>query len=455
MSEHSILIVDDEENIRHLLSVVLTKAGFDCTSAEDGEKAFALLAKKPFDIVLCDVNMPKMTGLELLERLKEKHIETTVIMITAYGSVEGAIEAMQKGAYDYINKPFRSDEVLLTIRKAQERERLRKENRRLKRALGEEVDFSAIITANEKMEGLFKVAAKVASFKTTVLVTGDSGTGKELFARAIHNASDRSDKPFFAVNCGAIAENLIESELFGHERGAFTDAVRRRAGFFEVAEGGTLFLDEIGELPLSMQVKLLRVLQEEEFRLVGGDKSIKTDVRIIAATVKDLQKQVEEKKFRDDLFYRLNVVHLHIPPLSQRKDDIPLLAKHFIDKFSKRLGIDVYDIDESALALLQSYHWPGNVRELENTIERAMVLSDGRKINPEDLPAKITEYHPKAHRSLDEDNLSIKKAVYNIENNLIRKALQKTGGNRTAAAKLLEISHRALLYKIKEYDIQD
>ena len=450
---NKILIIDDEENIRHVLSVVLKKEGFECFTAANGEDGLAALAETPFDMVLCDVKMPRMNGLEFLAEVKARGLDMAVIMITAYGSFEGAIQAMQAGAYDYINKPFRSNEVLLTIRKTQERERLRRENIILKRKLGEDYDFSRIISKSEKMEELFQMARKVACFKSTVLITGDSGTGKELFAHAIHNSSDRKDKPFVAVNCGAIPENLIESELFGHEKGAFTDAHKQRKGLFEEADGGTLFLDEIGELPLSMQVKLLRTLQEEEIRRVGGDRVIKVDVRIIAATVKDLAGSVRKGDFREDLFYRLNVVHLHIPPLRERPEDVAELTQHFIGRFNERLCLGLECFSGEAMKKLQRYHWPGNVRELENTIERAMVLCDGPKIGLDDLPAKITEYSPRAAFQLPDDNLSIKKATYKIENELIRKALDKTGGNRTAAAKLLEISHRALLYKIKEYRI--
>lgn len=455
MEATKILIVDDEENIRHMLSVVLKKEGIECSTASNGREALEILEKETFDIVLCDINMPKMTGMELLDEIAAKGIETTAIMITAYGSIENAIETMKHGAYDYINKPFRPDEVLLTIRKAEERERLRKQNKQLLRRLNEDYDFSRIVTADPKMQELFKTARKVASFKSTVLITGDSGTGKELFARAIHNNSDRKDKPFVGINCGAIPESIIESELFGHEKGAFTDAHKQRKGMFEEANGGTLFLDEIGELSMAMQVKLLRVLQEEELRRVGGDKTIKLDVRIIAATVQDLSDRVKKGEFREDLFYRLNVVNLHIPPLRERPMDTEKLVQHFISRFSEKLGVPISNCTPEAMNMLESYHWPGNVRELENTIERAMVLCDTESIDVDDLPAKITEFNPSPKISLPAGNLSIKKAVYHIENELISKALKKTGGNRTAAAKLLEISHRALLYKIKEYQIKD
>jgi len=450
-----ILIVDDEENIRHMLTMVLKKEGIDCSTAANGLEALDKLVSENFDIVLCDINMPKMTGLELLDAISEKSIETTIIMITAYGSVENAIETMKHGAYDYINKPFRQDEVLLTIRKAEERERLRKQNKQLLRRLNEDYDFSRIVSADPNMDNLFKTAKKVAGFKSTVLITGDSGTGKELFARAIHHNSDRKDKPFVGINCGAIPESIIESELFGHEKGAFTDAHKQRKGMFEEANGGTLFLDEIGELSTSMQVKLLRVLQEEELRRVGGDKTIKLDVRIIAATVQNLNDLVKKSGFREDLYYRLNVVNLHIPPLRERPMDTVKLVDHFIERFGDKLGVPISKCSPEAMTMLEGYHWPGNVRELENTIERAMVLCDTDSIDVDDLPAKITEFNPSPKLDLPANNLSIKKAVYHIENVLISKALKKTGGNRTAAAKLLEISHRALLYKIKEYQITD
>ena len=453
MDNGTVLIIDDEENIRHMLSIVLAKEGFQCTAAPQAHEGLELLRKQSFDIVLCDVNMPKMTGLDLLDRLQKEGIDSTVIMITAYGSVEGAIEAIQAGAYDYINKPFRPDEVLLTIRKAQERERLRRENRELRRQLHQEYDFSNIVSEDPKMQAIFQMVRKIAGFKSTVLIEGESGTGKELIARALHHASDRADKPFIPLNCGAIPEHLIESELFGHERGAFTDAVRSRKGLFKEADGGTLFLDEVGELPYSLQVKLLRVLQEEEIRRVGSDKSTSIDVRIITANIQPLKELVKNKDFREDLFYRLNVLPVHLPPLRERHGDIALLITHFIRRFNARLGLDIDSVDEEALHMLERYHWPGNIRELEHTLERAMILADDKVLTPTDLPAVITEHKPSYNLPMSEDELSIKKATYRIENDLIRKALTQTKGNRTAAAKLLEISHRALLYKIKEYEI--
>jgi len=451
---NSILIVDDEENIRHMLSMVLGRAGFNCDTAADGMEGLAKLRERSFEIVLCDINMPRMTGMELLVQLEKEGLESTVIMITAFGSVDTAIEAMKLGAYDYVQKPFKPDEVLLTIRKARERERLRRQNRYLRRQLQQEYDFSQIVSNDPQMQKLFEVVRKVARFKSTVLIGGESGTGKELFARSIHFNSERSEGPFVTLNCGAIPENLIESELFGHEKGAFTDAMRMRRGLFEEANGGTLLLDEIGELPIQMQVKLLRVLQEEEVRRVGSDKSFKVDVRIIAASAQHLPGLVREGRFREDLYYRLNVVQIDVPPLRDRASDVPLLVQHFIRKFNERLGLEISGVDSAAMRHVEAYHWPGNVRELENTIERAMVLCDGQEIGANDLPAIITERAQSTGATPGDDNLSIKKHTYHIENQLIRKALEKTGGNRTAAARLLEISHRALLYKIKEYQIE-
>ncbi len=454
MNITDILIVDDEEHIRHILTVLLQKSGYHTDQAANGQEALEMLRQRSYDLVLSDMKMPVLGGLGLLKALDEEQIETTVIVMTAFGSLEGAVEAMKAGAYDYISKPFRTDDVLMTLAKAQERERLRRENRLLKRQLRADYDSRSIIGEEGSLAPVMRIVNKVAGYKSTVLIQGESGTGKELVAQALHARSDRGQQPFVAVNCGAIPENLIESELFGHEKGAFTDAHKQRRGLFEEANGSTLFLDEIGELPQSLQVKLLRVLQEDEIRRVGGNRDIKIDVRIIAATVRDLQQLVKEGRFREDLYYRLNVISLTIPPLRDRHDDIAKLVEHFIHNFNRRMGLSVRGVSNEAMSFLQRYSWPGNVRELENTVERAMVLCDEEVLTENDLPARITETPLRAAApQIGEDNLSVKKAVYHIENTLIRKALQKTGGNRTAAAKLLEISHRALLYKIKAYEI--
>ncbi len=449
-----VLVVDDEENFRHMLSVILKKEGYDVEAASNGEEALQKITVSPYDQILCDIRMPKMDGLDFLNEAKKVGIDSTIIMMSAYGTVDIAIEAIKLGAYDYISKPFKPDEIILTLKKAEERERLRRENELLRKEVKKEYSFENIISKNKQMQKIFEVITKVAQYKSTILVTGESGTGKELVARALHYNSDRAQNPFVAVNCGAIPENLLESELFGHAKGAFTDAIRTKKGLFEEADEGTLFLDEIGELPPQLQVKLLRVLQEGEIRRVGESKSIQVDVRIVAATIKDLVKEVNEGRFRDDLFYRLNVLPIHIPPLRERKEDIPLLTAHFIKKYGEATNKPVVGIDSRALEALMNYKWYGNVRELENTIERAVVLADRENIEMENLPLEVQNFQEEIQlEPLAEEEYSIKKSSRFLEMNLIKKALKKTKGNHTHAAKLLEISHRALLYKIKEYGI--
>jgi two-component system response regulator AtoC len=344
--------VDDEESFRHVLTVILRKEGYEVEGAANGEEGLNKISNAAFDHVLCDIRMPQMDGLEFLRESQKAGAEAPVIMMSAYGTVDTAIEAMKFGAYDYISKPFKPDEIILTLKKAEERERLRKENELLRRQVKKEYSFENIVSKNEGMNKIFEIIRKVAPYKSTILVTGESGTGKELVARAIHYNSDRSKMFFVPVNCGAIPENLMESELFGHIKGAFTDAIRTKKGLFEEADEGTIFLDEIGELPAQLQVKLLRVLQDGEIRRVGESKSIQINVRIIAATVKDLAREVNEGRFRDDLFYRLNVLHLYIPPLRERKEDIPLLIQHFINKHNQNLNKHVKEVDSKALELL-------------------------------------------------------------------------------------------------------
>jgi two-component system response regulator AtoC len=449
-----ILIVDDEENFRHMLSVILKKENYEVESASNGEEGLKKVALSPFDQILCDIRMPQMDGMEFLKEVQKTGAEAAIIMMSAYGTVDTAIEAMKLGAYDYISKPFKPDEIILTLKKAEERERLRRENELLRKQVQKEYSFKNIVSKNEKMLNIFEVIKKVAPYKSTILITGESGTGKELIARALHYNSDRSQLPFIPINCGAIPENLLESELFGHVKGAFTDAVRTKKGLFEEADGGTLFLDEIGELPPPLQVKLLRVLQDGEIRKVGESKSIQIDVRIVTATVKDLVKEVNEGRFREDLFYRLNVLPIHIPPLRERKEDIPLLVQHFINKYSQSMNKKITGITPKALDTLLNYKWYGNVRELENTIERAIVLTDKEMIELENLPVEIQNFKDQVEFTpLAEEEHSIKRASRFLEMNLIKKALKKTKGNHTHAARLLEISHRALLYKIKEYGI--
>ena len=447
-----ILVIDDEKNMRHMLAVLLEKEGYEVATAGDGNEGLDLAGETYFDVILCDLKMPVMDGMTFLEKFQEMKLESTVIVMSAYGTLDTAIDAMKRGAYDYVSKPFKADEILLTLRKAEERERLRRENRRLQQSIQERYSFANMIGRSPAMQEIFATITKVAEYKTTVLVTGESGTGKELIARAIHYHSPRANKPLVTVNCGAIPESLLESELFGHRKGAFTDAIRDKRGLFEEADGGSIFLDEIGELPRSLQVKLLRVLQEEEIKRLGDTRSIKIDVRVLAATTKDLAGEVKAGHFRDDLFYRINVLQVTVPPLRERAGDLGLLIQHFVDKTAKRLGLQVNQVDPAVLRALQRYVWPGNVRELENVIERAMVMAGGRTIELEDLPPALQEAQTSPLLP-DDGALSIKEASRRLERELIRRALEKTGGNRTQAAKLLEISHPALLYKIKEYGL--
>jgi two-component system response regulator AtoC len=449
-----ILVVDDEESFRHMLSVILIKEGYEVETSSNGEEGLRKAAASTYDQILCDIRMPRMDGLAFLQEMKKTGMEATIIVMSAYGTVDIAIEAMKLGAYDYISKPFKPDEIILILKKAEEREQLRRENQILRKEIAREYSFENIVSKNEKMQKLFDVIRKVSHYKSTVLITGESGTGKELVARALHYNSDRAQNPFIAVNCGAIPENLLESELFGHAKGAFTDAIRTKKGLFEEADAGTLFLDEIAELPGQLQVKLLRVLQDGEIRRIGETKPIQIDVRIVAATVKDLPKEVSEGRFREDLFYRLNVLPLHLPPLRERKEDIPLLIQHFIGKYNQAMNKNVKDIDHRAMETLMNYKWCGNVRELENTIERAIVLSEKNNIETENLPVEIQNFKEELQlETLPDEEYSIKKASKSLEINLIKRALKKMKGNHTHAARLLEISHRALLYKIKEYEI--
>ena len=449
-----VLVVDDEENLRLVVRTFLKRDGYEVEVAASGEEALALVESFGPDVILTDVKMPKMGGLDLLATLKAKGIDSTVIVMSAYGNVDLALEAMKAGAYDYIQKPFKAEEVLLTLRKAEERESLRRENRALRQEIRKESLFEDILAKSPQMTAIFKTITKIAEYKTTALITGESGVGKELIARALHSKSSRRGGPFVAVNCGAIPEPLLESELFGYRRGAFTDAVADRAGLFEQANGGTLLLDEVGELPLSLQVKLLRVLQEETIRRLGDNKDLKIDVRILAATHRDLAAETKAGRFREDLYYRINVLPIHVPPLRERKEDIPILLDHFLARNNARFNTQIRGFDAEARRLLLEYAWPGNVREMENTIERAMVLTERDSLSAEDLPERVRESRDPIQMHLKSGEMSIKKTSRIIEEILIRRALTKTKGNRTRAAEVLEISHRALLYKIKDYHIE-
>jgi len=450
--ERRVLVVDDEENIRLVLETLLERSGYVVELAGSAEQALARLEPFAPDFVIADVRMPGMSGIELCRELRER-TEASVIVMSAYGSVELALEAVKAGAYDYVAKPFKGDEVLFALAKAEERERLRRENRALREAARKDETPLPILGESRALKEVLRLVDKVAEYRTTVLIQGESGTGKELIARALHTRSPRAAMRFVAINCGAIPEALMESELFGHKRGAFTDAHADKRGIFQEADGGTLLLDEIGELAPTLQVKLLRVLQEGVVRPLGGSKDIKVDVRVIAATVRDLQKEVEGGRFREDLFYRLNVLSIRMPPLRERVDDIPLLIDHFITRNNVRLGTSIRGVEPKARKVLGAYPWPGNVRELENVIERAVVLAEGDLLTLDDIPDHLQETPDVVTRVLQSGELSVKRANRVIEESLIRRALEKTRGNRTAAAKLLEISHRALLYKIKEYGV--
>jgi two-component system response regulator AtoC len=452
MSKH-ILVIDDEPNLRHMLTVVLEKAGYTVSSAADGTEALSLTETNSFDLILCDLRMPGMDGLAFLGEASTQGLDAAVIMMSAYGTIDTAVEAMKLGAADYISKPFKPDEILLKLGQIEERNRLRQENIRLRDAVEKTFSFQNIVAKSESMQNIFDTIQKISDYKTTVLITGESGTGKELIARAIHYNGYRKRSPMVAINCGGLPENLLESELFGHVKGAFTDARKDNKGLFQEASGGTLFLDEIAALPLSLQVKLLRVLEDEMVRPVGSTKSIKVDVRIIAATAQDLAEAVKQAGFRDDLFYRINVLSIHLPPLRERREDIPLLVNHFIEKFNKRLQKAIEEIRPDALQCLVDYSWPGNVRELENVIERTMVLTERFEICRDELPDEIRSGPATGGDTLAVDSISLKANTMVLEKSLIQRALRETNNNRTRAAKLLEISHPTLLSKMKAYRI--
>jgi len=457
VTQQRVLIIDDEKNMRHMLEIMLNRAGYATESAADGMEALQRMETSDFYFILCDMRMPRMDGMAFLKHAVEKYPDKTYIMMSAYGSIDTAREAMKAGAYDYISKPFKTDEVLLTLKKAEERERLKAENLRLKtriRKIEEKYSFGNIVARSEAMARVFDLVRTVADHKTTVLVTGESGTGKELIARAIHSSGVRAEGPLVCINCGGIPETLLESELFGYRKGAFTDAVRDKPGRFESADGGTIFLDEIGEMPVSLQVKLLRVLQEGEIMPLGDVASRKIDVRVVAATARDLAREVREGRFREDLFYRINVITIHLPPLRERRGDIPLLVGHFINRFNRKLNKSVESPSSEAMSYLMDYPWPGNVRELENVIERAVLLSGDRWITPADLPPDLVAARRSDAFYDPGEDLSIKKAARRVERLLIERALKRTGGNRSRAAKLLEISRPILLSKIREYKLE-
>ena len=449
----SILIVDDDDGLRESLELVLAGDGYRVSAAADGDAALTALSAEAIDLVLCDLRMPGIDGFELIPQIARKHPGLPVILMSAYASDELAVEAMKRGAYDTLAKPFQPSEILLLLRKVRERERLRLENQRLQREVARAVGQRPIVAASKPMIELLEMLERTAAYKTTALLVGESGTGKEVLARAIHSQSPRHAEAFIAVNCGAIPENLLESELFGHVKGAFTGADRARRGLFVEANGGTLFLDEIGELPVALQVKLLRALQEEEIRPIGDSRDQAVDVRVIAATSRDLDAEVRDGRFRQDLYYRLNVMRLDVPPLRERREDIPLLVDHFLTSAREALGKPVRSVADDALDRLGRYDWPGNVRELENIIERAVILCDGDRIRARDLPAALGS-DAGAHRTSEPEDFSLRLAKRRAEAAAIERALEATNANRTHAARLLGISHRSLLYKLREYEIR-
>lgn len=451
-----ILIVDNEKSMRDFLSIVLKKEGYLVDTAEDGDHALKCFEKDIFDLVLTDIKMPRMGGLELLKALKGVSPETVIVMMTAFASTETAIEAMKEGAYDYLTKPFQIDEVKLIIKNALERKKLRQENTTLRRELKGQATFTQIIGKSEKMNKVLELVRKVADSKSNILIYGESGTGKELIARAIHFNSSRRERPFVTVNCSALPETLLESELFGHMKGAFTGAIGNKEGLFEVAHEGSIFLDEIGETSLSIQVKLLRVLQEKEFRRVGGTKDLKVDVRIIAATNKELEKLVAEGKFREDLYYRLDVIPIVLPPLRERPEDIPLLADFFLRQFNQSLGKQIEGIQPEAMRLLINHEWKGNVRELENAVERAVALASNKTLTVEDFSEgmlKQTQTIP-IPATIPEEGLHLENLIGKIEKELLLKALQETHWVKKEAAKLLHINFRSFRYRLDKYGIK-
>jgi two-component system, NtrC family, response regulator len=450
----SLLIVDDEKNYLVVLEALLGAEGYETVTADGVQAALRLFKEGDIDLVLTDMKMPGMSGMELLEETKRVKPEVPVIMMTAYGTIEMAVEAMRKGAYDYITKPFQNEQLKLTIRKALENYRLIKQNRLLSEALSDRYKYGNIIGKSSAMFKIYDLVDKVAQSKASVLITGPSGTGKELIAKAIHYNSPRKDRPFISVNCGALTETLLESELFGHEKGAFTGAVALKKGRFELADEGTLFLDEVGEMPPPLQVKLLRVLQEMEFERVGGTKTIKVDVRVLSASNRNLKEDVANGVFREDLYYRLNVIHIEVPSLRERTEDIRLLVNHFIEKYRQDQGKGKIELSPEAWKVIYNYPWPGNVRELENAIERAVVLNSGSQINREDLPSEMSS--EKEELNIDgfiPIEAPLQDTLENLEEKLIRRALKTCNNVQSHAADLLGITKSLIQHKMKKYKI--
>jgi len=454
-----ILVVDDEKSLREVMSIMLKRAGYDVTEASDGAEAIGQVGKEIYDLVITDLRMPKADGMDVLKAVKSSSPETVVLVVTAFGTADSAVEAMKQGAYDYLTKPFQVDEVQLIIRNALEKRRLSAENILLKREIASKSSFAQIVGQSEAMQKVFDVVHKVADSKSNVLICGESGTGKELVARAIHYNSVRSTMPFVAVNCSAVPETLLESELFGHMKGSFTGAVSNKAGLFEVANGGTIFLDEIGDTTPTIQVKLLRVIQEREFRRVGGSQDVKVDVRIIAATNRDLEKAVADGSFREDLYYRLDVIPIRLPPLRLRTSDIPLLVTHFLEKFSEESGKPVPTLTPEAIHVLLGHEWRGNVRELENLIERIVAFSTGAVVTDEAIRgwlhhAVVAQSQQGIPTDLPEDGLDLESLINGIEKDLLVKALERSKWVKKKAARLLKLNTRSFRYRLEKYAIK-
>jgi len=456
MQEKSkILVVDDEPGMRTFLEIILRKEGYSVETAADGMKALDNINNNVFDLAILDILMPVMNGIEVLKRIIEKSPETTVIIITAFASHETAIEAMKLGAYDYITKPFKIDEIKLVIKKALDKKGLERENLRLRKELQTKYGFANIIGRSIDISKVFELIKRVSELKVNVLITGESGTGKELVARAVHYSGSRHRGPFIAVNCGAIPEPLVESELFGYRRGAFTGASRNKKGLFEEADGGTIFLDEIVDLPIHLQVKLLRVIEEKTIRPLGSTEPIPVDIRIIAATNKLLEEEIANEKFREDLFYRLNVIKIDLPPLRDRRDDIPPLAIHFVEKYSREMGKDIHGISPKALETLESYHYPGNVRELENIIARCVALETSNVIRQQTLPELMVNMGSLNIENGIAGNFGLDHLLETFEKRTIDKALTEAQGNKVEAAKLLGITFRSLRYRLAKHGLLD
>lgn len=446
-----ILIVDDEATHLRMLETVLEAENYETASASDGQSAIKAVEEGFYDLILMDIRMARMGGIEALEKIKILNPEIPIIMMTAYSSVATAVQAMKSGAYDYLTKPLDIDELILLVRKALQHTRLEQENLFLKEQLGNRFDFSNIIGRSTAMKSMLETVALVAPTEATVLIMGESGTGKELVANAIHQNSPRSSQPLIKINCAALPETLLESELFGHEKGAFTGAVGARRGRFQLAHKGTIFLDEIAEMPMALQSKILRVLQEREFEPIGSSKTIKVDTRIITATNRDLQEEIQAGRFREDLFYRINVVSVTAPALRDRRDDIPLLADYFLKRYSDKNKKNINGFTPRAMDLLSRYDWPGNIRELENTVERAVIMTRGNLIAPEELPGSLRG--PDADNEVEVTGPPVQGSLKQAEKEIILNTLKETGGNRTHAAKILGISRRTLQLKLKDYGV--